>query len=93
MLRMRQAQIEETVGEEQARLRRVEAHLRALEGSTTMDVQDIVIKHTQPLRVAESVAPWGSGGARPFPRTRIKQAFRSRRTGSPRRRRWMFGEA
>ncbi len=54
MLRMRQAQIEQTVGEEQARLRRVEAHVRALEGNDTMDVQDIVIKHTQPLRVAET---------------------------------------
>jgi effector-binding domain-containing protein len=55
MLRMRRAQIEQTVGEERARLRRVEAHLRALEGNDTMDVQDIVIKHTLPLRVAEAV--------------------------------------
>ena len=55
MLRMRQAQIETTVAEEQARLRRVEAHLRALEGSHTVDVQDIVIKQTHPLRMAEAV--------------------------------------
>lgn len=55
MLRMRQAQIEQTVGEEQARLRRVEAHLRALQRSDTMDVHDVVIKQTQPLRVAEAV--------------------------------------
>jgi DNA-binding transcriptional MerR regulator len=55
MLRMRRAQIQQTLGEEHARLRRVEAHLRALEGEDTMDVQDIVIKQTQPLRVAEAV--------------------------------------
>jgi len=55
MLRMRRAQIEETVEGEKARLRRVEAHLRALEGSDTMDLQDIVVKHTQPLRIAEAV--------------------------------------
>jgi hypothetical protein len=36
MLRLRQAQIEQTVAEERARLRRIEAHLRALEGSISM---------------------------------------------------------
>lgn len=56
MLRLRQAQIVETVGEEQERLRRVEAHLRALERSDTMNVQEIAIKHTQPVRVAQSSA-------------------------------------
>jgi DNA-binding transcriptional MerR regulator len=56
MLRMRQAQIELTVSEEGERLRRVEAHLRALGGSDIMDVQDIVIKQTQPIRIAEAVA-------------------------------------
>jgi len=56
MLRMRQAEIEQTVDEEQERLRRVEAHLRALEGNTTVDVQDIVIKKTQPIRIAQAVA-------------------------------------
>ena len=55
MLRMRRAQIETTVEEEQARLRRVEAHLRALEVGDSMDVHDIVIKHTQPIRIAEAV--------------------------------------
>ena len=52
---MRQAQIEQTVEEERERLRRVEAHLRALEGSNTVDVQDIVIKQTQPIRLAQAV--------------------------------------
>ncbi len=56
MLRMRQAQIEQTVEEERERLRRVEAHLRALEGRNTVDVQDIVIKQTQPIRLAQAAA-------------------------------------
>ena len=55
MLRMRRAQIEATVEQEQARLRRVEAHLRALAGSESVDVHDIVVKHTQPIRIAEAV--------------------------------------
>lgn len=56
MLRLRRAQIEETVGEEQDRLRRVEAHLRALEGSATMQLQDYVIKKTTPVRMARATA-------------------------------------
>src|SRR5208283_3344592 len=40
MLRLRRAQIERTVAEEQERLRRVEAHLRALEWSDTVEPQD-----------------------------------------------------
>jgi DNA-binding transcriptional MerR regulator len=56
MLRLRRAQLEQTVGEERERLRRVEAHIRALERTGTVEVQDIVIKQTQPIRVAEAVA-------------------------------------
>jgi DNA-binding transcriptional MerR regulator len=56
MLRLRRAQLAQTVGEEQERLRRVEAHIRALERTETVDVQDIVIKRTQPVRVAQAVA-------------------------------------
>ncbi len=56
MLRLRRAQIEQTLGEEQDRLRRVEAHLRALEWSETVELQDIVIKQTQPIRVAQASA-------------------------------------
>jgi DNA-binding transcriptional MerR regulator/predicted transcriptional regulator YdeE len=52
MLRLGRAQIEQNVAAEQARLRRVEAHLRALEGSHTM--QDVVIKQGQPIRLAEA---------------------------------------
>jgi DNA-binding transcriptional MerR regulator len=54
MLRLRRAELEQTVAEEQGRLRRVEAHLRAIEGSSVMKSQDVVIKETQPLRVAEA---------------------------------------
>lgn len=53
MLRLRRAQLEQSVGEEQARLRRVEAHLRAIEGSNVVNQQDVVLKQTQPLRIAE----------------------------------------
>jgi DNA-binding transcriptional MerR regulator len=56
MLRLRRAQIEQAVGEEQDRLRRVEAHLRALEWSDSMELQDIVIKQTEPVRVAQASA-------------------------------------
>jgi DNA-binding transcriptional MerR regulator len=55
MLRLGRAQIEQNVAAEQARLRRVEAHLRALEGSTTMQRSDVVIKQTEPIRLAEAV--------------------------------------
>jgi DNA-binding transcriptional MerR regulator/predicted transcriptional regulator YdeE len=54
MLRLGRAQIEQNVEAEQARLRRVEAHLRALEGST-MQLHDVVIKQAEPIRLAEAV--------------------------------------
>lgn len=54
MLRLRRAELEQSVSEEQGRLRRVEAHLRAIEGSSVVNAHDIVIKETQPLRIAES---------------------------------------
>lgn len=54
MLRLRRAQLEQSVADEQTRLRHVEAHLRAIEGSITVNAQDVVIKQTQPLRVAEA---------------------------------------
>ena len=56
MLRLRRAQIEQAVGEEQDRLHRVEAHLRALEWSDLMELQDVVIKQTDPIRVAQASA-------------------------------------
>ena len=56
MLRLRQAQIEQNVADDQARLRRVEAHLRALEGNIAMPNLDVAIKTTEPLRIAEGTA-------------------------------------
>jgi DNA-binding transcriptional MerR regulator len=56
MLRLRRAQIEQDIAEEQARLRRVEAHLHALEGTITMSSLDVAIKTTDPVRVAEASA-------------------------------------
>src|SRR5437773_2718837 len=56
MLRMRRAQIEHDLAEDQARLGRVEAHLRALERNTQMNTHDIVLKTTDPTRIAESSA-------------------------------------
>jgi DNA-binding transcriptional MerR regulator len=56
MLRLRRAQIEQAVGEEQDRLRRVQAHLRALEWSDIMELQNVVIKKTEPIRVARASA-------------------------------------
>ena len=52
-LRARRSEIEQSVSEEQARLRRVEAHLRALEAEDPVPSRDIVLKSTQPLRIAE----------------------------------------
>lgn len=54
MLRLRRAQIEQHVADEQARLRRVEAHLRAIEGSMVMSSLDVVVKTTDPIRIAEA---------------------------------------
>jgi DNA-binding transcriptional MerR regulator len=53
MLRLRQAELEQSVTEEQDRLQRVEAHLRAIERKDAMSAQDVVVKRTEPLRVAE----------------------------------------
>jgi DNA-binding transcriptional MerR regulator len=63
MLRLRRAQVEETVEDEQARLRRIEARLRLLEGDPSMAVHDIVIKTTEPLRVATASAVAAGFGA------------------------------
>lgn len=53
MFRLRKAQLEQSLHDGQDRLRRVDAHIRALEWSTVMD---IVIKHTQPARAAVASA-------------------------------------
>jgi effector-binding domain-containing protein len=56
MLRMRKAQIEQNLAGEQTRLRRIEAHLRALERGQVMELHDVVIKNSEPVRLAEAVA-------------------------------------
>ncbi len=52
MLRMRQAEIQQQVGEEQARLARVEARLRQIEQENTMSTYDVIIKKIEPQTVA-----------------------------------------
>jgi DNA-binding transcriptional MerR regulator/predicted transcriptional regulator YdeE len=56
MLRLRQAQIEQQVKDDQARLRRVDAHLRALEGRIIMSSIDVAVKVTESVRIAEGSA-------------------------------------
>jgi DNA-binding transcriptional MerR regulator len=55
MLRLRQAELEADMADQQTRLRRIDAHLRALERSNAMAVLDVVIKTTHPVTVAEVV--------------------------------------
>ncbi len=53
MLKLKQAEIERTIADEQARLGRVEALLRQIEQEdSTMSAYDVVIKKVPPLRVA-----------------------------------------
>ena len=54
MLRLRRADIASAIQVEQERLRRVEAHLDALERGAAMNTVDITIKHTDPVRAALS---------------------------------------
>lgn len=70
MLRLRQAQIEQNLTDEAARLRRVEAHLRALEGSIAMSSLDVAIKMTEPTRIAET-----SGSAPGFGHENLHPVF------------------
>lgn len=56
MLRLRRAQIERSVGEERERLSRVEAHLRTVEWRDVAEIQDVVVKRTQPVRLAVATA-------------------------------------
>jgi DNA-binding transcriptional MerR regulator len=71
MLRMRKAQIEQNLAGEQTRLRRIEAHLRALERGQVMELHDVVIKHSEPVRVAEA-----AGSAPGFGTENIGPVFR-----------------
>ena len=62
MLRIRRAQIEQGLADDQARLRRVEAHLRAIEGSNPMISHDIVLKTTTPSATRDEIR-WMRPGA------------------------------
>jgi DNA-binding transcriptional MerR regulator len=55
MLKLRHAEIEQRLDEERSRLGRAEAHLRALEEPDMQLGQRVVIKKTEPLRVAQAV--------------------------------------
>jgi DNA-binding transcriptional MerR regulator/effector-binding domain-containing protein len=86
MLRMRRAQIEDTVTTEQARLRRVEARLRSLERDPTMKLQDVVLKQTQPVRMAEAsdrAAGFGEALKPVFERLWPRVLTRVARPGTP----------
>ena len=53
MLRLRRAELEQQLTEDEARLRRVEAHLRALDGGAVVSNLDVVMKRSEPIRVVE----------------------------------------
>ncbi|WP_432544360.1 MerR family transcriptional regulator [Kineococcus sp. SYSU DK002] len=53
MLRLRRAQLAEQVAADAARLRAVEVRLRVIEEEGTVGTQDVVVKDTDPVRVAE----------------------------------------
>ncbi|WP_432519288.1 MerR family transcriptional regulator [Kineococcus sp. SYSU DK006] len=53
MLRLRRAELAEQVAADAARLRAVEARLRTIEEEGTVGTQDVVVKDTEPVRVAE----------------------------------------
>ena len=53
MLRLRRAELEQQLTEDEARLRRVEAHLRALDRGAVVSNLDVVMKTSEPIRVVE----------------------------------------
>ena len=59
MLHLREAEIAQSIADQQARLKRVGAHLDAIERGDGMQTLDIVVKHTEPIRMVETtgVAP------------------------------------
>ncbi len=52
MLRMKQAELEQQLADEQARLRRIESRLRQIEQEGNMPEYDVVIKKQEPIRAA-----------------------------------------
>ena len=68
MLRLRRSQVERTIEQDLARLRRIEAHLAAVERTHNVSTLDVAIKRSQPLRIlqASATAP-GPGPAKVGP--------------------------
>ncbi len=65
MLRLRRAELEQQVQEEQARLVRIEARLRQIEQEDTIPAYDVVIKHSERQMVAsvrDTVPTYGDMG-------------------------------
>ena len=56
MLRLRQAELQEQLLADQARLTGIEARLRMIEKEGTMNLQDVVLKKVEPVRLAEMTA-------------------------------------
>lgn len=54
MLKIRKAQIARNLASEVLQLRRVEAHLYALERNLTVPMQDILIKDSESVQIAET---------------------------------------
>jgi len=66
MLRLKQAELQQQIAEERARLRQVEARLREIEDEAVARPHDIVVKRIEPLLVASiraSVATYPEVGA------------------------------
>lgn len=67
MLRLRRAQLSESLNEMQAQLERVEAHIRHIEEEGKMPEGDVILKNVEPMLVAGKriVIPKHSGGLLP----------------------------
>lgn len=56
LLRMRRVEIADSISQDQERLRQIEARLDAMEEGAVMEQLDVVVKRTDPLRVAATTA-------------------------------------
>jgi len=57
MLRLRRAELADQLIDDEARLRRVDAHLRALDGGAVVSNLNVVVKTTEPITVVEAQGP------------------------------------
>lgn len=79
MLRMRKAQIEQNLAAEQTRLRRIEAHLRALERGQIMELRDASLCTSDSISAARRSARRTSCASSACPRSRSRRTC----TGAP----------